>query len=99
MTVDALLVGDQPYLVDGGEHLPLHGDRRVTTRLLRHRVEAHGQQPGAPTAVASRRTEPRDLGLHHGDAQARVTLLQVVGGPQAGEAGADDGHVDVDIGG
>ncbi len=53
----------------------------------------------APAAVAPRRAEARDLALEHRDAQRRVGDRQVVGGPEAGEAAPDDGHVHLEIAG
>ena len=63
------------------------------------RRERRGEQRGAPAAVAAGRAEARGLGLEHGDPQGRVGARQVVGGPEAGEPGADDRHVDVGVAG
>ena len=48
-------------------------------------------RPEAPKPTTSRSSD--------GDAQGRVGLGQVVGGPQAGEASAHHGHVHVDVAG
>ena len=94
--VDAF-VGDHPAdLVDGREHGALHGDRRVATELVGNRARRGGKEARAPAAVAPRGAEPGDLLLEDGDAQRGVGFLQVIGRPQTREAGAGDGHVDVD---
>ena len=52
-----------------------------------------------PAAVASGRAEPRDLALEHHDPELRPQRLQVVGAPEAGEAGADDRDVALQLAG
>ncbi len=49
-----------------------------------------------PAAVAPRGAEAGGFRLDDGDAQLRRPALQVIGGPEAGVAGADDGHVDLE---
>ncbi len=49
-----------------------------------------------PAAVAPRGAEAGGFCLDDGDAQLRRPALQVIGGPEAGVAGADDGHVDLE---
>ena len=98
--VDALGGGDAPHLVDGRVHGPLQGDRAVAavrarpsaSRARRRTTREHQPplRPEAPKPAISRSSD------HH--AQRRVGLLEVVRGPEPGEAGADDGHVDVGAG-
>ena len=77
-------------------HRRLQAKRAASRELLGgDRVETHRQQRRAPATVASAGAEADHLGLEDRDAQRRVALQQVVGGPQPGVAGADDGDVDL----
>ena len=51
----------------------------------------------APTAVAPRSTETRNLGLDDRDAAAGFPLVEVVGGPEPGVARTDDRDVELGI--
>ena len=92
--VDARVVTRDPAveLVDhGGEggrvgHPALLAERRAQARELRPRRREEAAV-GAAAAGAD------DVGLDEHDAEARVALAQLVGGPEAGEAAADDADV------
>jgi len=79
----------------------LPGSRRslaplYSLMLATEPLPVHGHERRAPAAVAARRPEPGDLALQHRHPQPRVGPAQVVGGPQPGVAGPDDGHVDLE---
>src|ERR687887_558125 len=50
-----------------------------------------------PAAVSPRRAEARDLAFHDDDPEIRRVAGEVVGGPEAGKAGADDRDVTLDV--
>ena len=54
---------------------------------------APGQPADRPAAVAPRRPVADDLALQHDHAEVRLVALEVVGGPEAREAGAHDRDV------
>ena len=82
------LRGDDPFdLVERVEHRALHRDHRVAAVPARRHGPAAREQCRAPSAVASRRAETRDLALAHDDAQRRIGALQRVRGPEPGVAG------------
>ena len=56
-----------------------------------------GDRVGEPAAVATGRAEPGEALLEHDDPQVGLGALEVVRGPQAGVAGADDRDVDVEV--
>ena len=95
--VDALARRDPEHLVDGGAHRPVLGQCPVPVGAGQagQLAESGREEGGAPAAVAARGAEARGLGLQHHDAQPRVGLEEVVGGPEAGQPGAD--HRDVDV--
>ena len=51
----------------------------------------------APTAVAARSTEARNLGVDNRDAAAGFPFVEVVGGPEAGIARTDDRNVELGV--
>ena len=99
VTVDALGGGRPADLVDRSDHRPVHRDRRSPTVPPGERADRLGEQRRAPAAVAAGRAESGDLFLQHRDPQRRIGRGEVIRGPQSGEAGADDRHVDVDVAG
>ncbi len=50
-----------------------------------------------PAPVAALRAKTADVGLDDGDAERRVAPQEFARGPQAGEASANDGDVDVTV--
>ena len=79
---------------------------RASARSDRVAPCARGRSVGArrsaarhPAAVPARRAEPGDLALADDDAQVGLRRVEVVRGPQAGEPGADDRDVAVDVAG
>ena len=91
--VDTLLLERGADHVDGLEAGALVAHHRVVA-MVRHEALAATRQPAvAPTAVAARGPETRDVALDDHDAERRIELGQVVGGPEAGEASADDRDV------
>ena len=95
--VDALGRGDPGDLVDGGAHRGVLGERGLPAAERREGGQLRGEQRRAPAPVAPGGAEAGHLGLEHGHGQRRVRLGQVVGGPEPGVAGSDDGHVDVEV--
>src|SRR5579862_4605056 len=95
--VDALTGDDSADLLDAVLGLPDPAPDRVAVprQPVRARVARHsGARPAAVTpggAVA------RDLPFEHNHAQGGVELLQVIRGPETGEAGADDRHIALDV--
>ena len=97
VAVDSLLRRDPPDLGDDLVEPVLHPHRGVAAALARHPSQGGGEQGGAPAAVATRRTEARDLLLDDGHPDARVGHGEVVGGPQPRVAGPDDDDVNVEV--
>ena len=91
--VDALAIGDGDHLIDRLIEHPLPGDHCVAAVLPGQHAAVTRGQAGQPAAVAPGGAEPGEAGFEHGDPQARVELLEVVGRPQSGVAGADDADV------
>jgi hypothetical protein len=73
------------------------GEGGRTVGVSRQRGEGGREERRAPAAVAARRAEAGGLGLEDEDAELRVRLREVVGGPQPGEAGPDDRDVGVGV--
>ena len=73
----------------------LHAHRGVVAVALRQRRQRRGEERRDPAAVAAGGAEAGDVLLHHGHAQVRVGLGEVVRGPEPRVAGADDGDIDV----
>ena len=93
VVVDLLLAAELIDQVDGVE-LALHvGAGAVETELLDHRLDAElARREGAEAAVAARGAPAQVVRLQHAHVAA-VVLGQVVGGRDAAEAAADDGHL------
>src|SRR5256885_1111039 len=68
-------------------------------RFPSYRGRSPADSARGPAAVAPRRPKARHLGLEHHHAQIRLKPLEVIGAPQSGEAGADDGGVAVEVAG
>ena len=94
--IDALGGADDADLVDGVEHRSLHGDSLLAAVVLLDGLQRSREEGRDPAAVTTRGAEADDVLLEHDDAQTRVGLGQVIGRPQAGEAAADDGDIDVE---
>jgi hypothetical protein len=62
-----------------------------------HDVLAEWIERGRPTTVSPRRTKAAERFLEHHYSKVRVASLQFARRPQAGEAPADNGHVDVEV--
>ena len=86
-------------LVDVVVHRLLHPRRGRDPWRGLDRFEAHRQQRRAPSAVAAAGAEADRVALDHRHPQRRVALQQMPRRPQAGEPGADDRHVDIDVAG
>ena len=69
----------------------------VSAMLLGQNAAVTGRQARKPPAVAAGGAESGEACLCHDDAQCRIGLLEVVGGPQAGQSRADDAHVGVAV--
>ena len=102
--VDALRCRRPGDLVDAGPHRGVLGQGRrppvpasVGAVQPCQGVERGGEERRAPAAVAPRRAVAGDLGLQHRDPQGRVGLGEVVRRPQPRQAGAHEGHVDVEV--
>ena len=95
--VDPLQLDDPAHLVDRAMELLLHGDRGRPPVAPFEPTESRSKQAGAPSAVAPARAESDALALQHGDPHPAVSRCEVVGGPQSGQPGTDDGDVDVEI--
>jgi hypothetical protein len=52
---------------------------------------------GARTVPSPGGAEAGEFPLQHKDAQGRLSMLEVVGRPQAGQAGSNDAHVGIGI--
>jgi hypothetical protein len=61
------------------------------------RLVTQGEQARRPAPVAPRRPVAAYRFLQYGDAQLRVTALELAGRPEAGEATADDRDVHVEM--
>ena len=79
VAVDALGIGDPPDLVHGVDRSALEPQGCVTTVTVDERGEAERVLGVAPTAVATRRSEPDVLALDHDDPQRRIAARQVPG--------------------
>ena len=84
-------------LVDGRDHRPAHRERGVTAVGALEGCGGAREQGAAPSAVAPRCAESGDLLLQHHDPERGIALLQVPGGPQAGQAAADDRDVGIRV--
>ena len=93
--VDVLPGGDVDHLVDSVVEGTLPGHDGVAAVLTGHPLAVSRNESGQPAPVASGGAEPGEPGLEHHDAQRRVGLFEVVGGPQAGVARTDDADVGV----
>jgi hypothetical protein len=95
--LDALALAELADLAD--RPLGRAGDRqrRLVAPAPPHRGEREPHRV-AEAAVAAARPAPADLlGLEQDDPRSRLEPVQVPGGPEAGEAAADDQHVGLDI--
>ncbi len=72
-------------------------DHPLASRQTAEQAVIVEQVTHQPAAIAPRGAKAGNLGLDHDDAQVRGLGLQVVGGPQAGVAGADDRHIGVNL--
>ena len=70
-------------LVDGRDHRPAHGERRVTSVGALEGCGGAREEGAAPSAVAPRCAEAGDLLLEYDDPERGIALLQVPGGPQS----------------
>ena len=95
VAVDAFVGGDPADFEDGLTQGRAHGSRCGLTGFARQRAGRHRPQRRHPATVAPARPEPDVLGFQHDDGQRRVQPEQVVRRPQAREAAADDGDVDL----
>ena len=93
---DTLGSGDAADLVDGIEHRALHVDGALAPALLGDRLERGREERRDPAAVAAGCAEAGDLLLDEHDAQRRVELGKVVGGPQRRVPAAHDGDVAIE---
>ena len=73
-------------------HGALHVDHRAARRGLEVLLARPAEAARQPAAVAARGAEAGEFALDDDDAQRWLGLLQIVGGPQPGVAGADDGR-------
>jgi len=95
VALDALVAADASDFVDRVEHRVLERDAFGPTPGALEQTFDSGQPRGAPATVAARRPVPGDARLDHCDRELGAQRGQVVGGPEAGVAGADDGDVHV----
>ena len=65
--------------------------------LVGEQVVLAEQVAHQPAAVAPGSAEAGNLAFEDDDAQVWRLALEVIGGPQAGVAGADDGHIGVQV--
>ena len=91
--VDRLLRRDAPHLVDRVVRRLLDSPRGVLAVEAGQALHRDVEVRGAPCAVPPRCPETGDLALGDDDAQAGLPLQEVVGGPQARVAGAQDRDV------
>jgi len=90
---DALLGEDAADLADGREHRPLERGVALAPAPALVHPRRSGEESRDPASVAPRGAEARHLALEHDDLERGIGALEVVGGPQARVAGADDRHV------
>jgi len=99
LCIDAFELDHPEHLVDRVAHravLRLRG--RATRAWKRGELRRRGREEGgAPAPVAPRRSESCRLGLQDDDPQGRVGHQQVVGRPETGEPGSDDGDVRIAV--
>jgi hypothetical protein len=91
--VDPLGLGHPADLAHRLVHGPPHRDGGSRPVPPRDAARRGREQSRAPAAVAARGAEARDLPFDDHDAQRRIELVQVVGGPEPGVARADDRDV------
>src|SRR5690606_31305846 len=97
VAVDPLARGDLADLAHRGPHRSPHRPGCGCAVLRRDRLGRGRQERRAPPAVAPRGAEARDVRLEDEHAQPGVAFREVVRGPQAREACADDDDVDLGV--
>ena len=93
--VEVLGCRDVPDLIDGRVHGRVRAAGRIVAVEALEPRERDVHPRRAPAAVAAGRAEAGDVAFQQDDAQRRVGLQEVVGGPEPRVAGAEDGHVGV----
>jgi hypothetical protein len=88
-------IRDVADLIDGGLEGEEDAAGGVCAPAAGHGGGGDGEARGAPAAVASGGAVAGDLALDDGDFEAGVVAEEVIGGPEAGVAGAEDRDVDL----
>jgi hypothetical protein len=92
--VDVLARQDRSHLVDGAGNGQELFSRGILTVAVGEFRGADGKAGGQPGAISPGRTETRDFALDQGNSEIGIAAQQVVGRPQPGKPGAENGDID-----
>jgi hypothetical protein len=95
--VDPLRIAYPDDLVHSVKHRPLHRHRGLDPANLGIPLGLAWHLCAEPAAVSTGCAETSELAFQHRDPQIRLGCLEVVRGPQAGEAAANDRNVDLRV--
>src|SRR5215472_605689 len=90
---DSLSRANAAHFVNGIEHDLQQIARDFFSKSSAQCGGSHGKTRGAPTAISARSPKAHDFFFYDGDSQIGTGTFQIVGGPEARIAGAEDGNI------